>query len=312
MVIVRQRILTRGALGGAEVHVRALEQAGFKSSGEYDILHTHLPRSNILGWLFRRPGTKHVCTVHNVYDEHVAWRGRRWLLPLARIAWQRAGALIAISGHIGRWLLEEQGIQPEKLQVIPYGLEPMLKHALSPPASMACIGRLEKRKNQEFIIRALPYLKATQPQARLYLIGRDGGQEPWLKHLAKLLKVSHMISFLGELPNEHVRRILRHTSIYIQPSLAEGLGLALMEALACGVPNIIASDLPAFREFCPPEAWLIRTSQWLPRELAFIIDGMCKNAYLNSSTSELNQAHARRHFSLDKMILAHRRLYESL
>lgn len=85
------------------------------------LLHTHLPKADLYGWLTKRlrPRMPWVVTVHGKYAR---WRGGRIGLWLWRRALRRADAIIAISKDLKEWLVC-QGIPAKKVKVIYYGIE---------------------------------------------------------------------------------------------------------------------------------------------------------------------------------------------
>lgn len=144
-----------------------------------------------------------------------------------------------------------------KSTVIPNGLDITLyqkeinknqkKQELSLPQDsiiISCVGRLEKQKGQEYLIKALVPLSQNQPNLHLLLIGA-GSNEKMLKELAKNLKIAPQVHFLGK--TDDVPQLLAISDIFTLPSLYEGMSNALMEAMATGLP-IVATDIPENKE----------------------------------------------------------------
>lgn len=104
------------------------------------------------------------------------------------------------------------------------------------------IGELSKRKNQSIVIKALARLNRTDVK---YLIVGTGEQEEIFKQLAKTLGVDEQVIFLGH--RNDVPKLLNIADAFIFPSLQEGLPMALMEAMAVGLP-IVCSDIRGNRD----------------------------------------------------------------
>ncbi len=155
--------------------------------------------------------------------------------------------------------LSSMGADPKKLKVHRMGVYPA-KFQYSPripqadaPFHFISVGRLAEKKGTEFIIRGCEKLRATYPELafNLTLVG-DGPLENDLKQLAIDLGVSDIIEFTGNLPNSEVAEKLAHSDAFVLPSVTasngdmEGIPVALMEAMASGLPVIstIHSGIP--------------------------------------------------------------------
>ena len=98
------------------------------------------------------------------------------------------------------------------------------------------VGELNENKNQQVIIRAIAQLK--DPQIHYLLCGK-GDQRERLESLAKELGIADNVHFLGY--RKDVPQIMRAADIYAHPSKREGLGLASLEAMACGLPLVTSN-----------------------------------------------------------------------
>lgn len=107
------------------------------------------------------------------------------------------------------------------------------------------VGEHSKRKNHETILRAAALLK----HVRVLLCGWGEGLES-LKALAEELGIAHRVFFLGF--RNDVPVVLRAADVYVFPSLHEGLPVALMEAMAAGLP-CVASDVRGCNDLIVPE-----------------------------------------------------------
>jgi glycosyltransferase involved in cell wall biosynthesis len=104
------------------------------------------------------------------------------------------------------------------------------------------VGRLEKQKNHSLLINVLANIKNVH-----VAIAGEGTLRKDLEILATSSGVSDRITFLGRLDQESVRHLFKAADIFVQPSLYEGQGNALLEAMHAGLP-VIVSDLPVHRE----------------------------------------------------------------
>lgn len=111
------------------------------------------------------------------------------------------------------------------------------------------VGRIEAKKNLHLIIDAFAELKRVKkiPDAmQLLLVGRRGYQSEAILKAARE-KGSGAIRYLPWVPSETLQELYRNATAFLFPSLYEGFGFPLLEALSYGVP-VIASDIPSLRE----------------------------------------------------------------
>lgn len=94
-----------------------------------------------------------------------------------------------------------------------------------------------KYKGQEFVIKAISYLKEKGINKYKYqLVG--GGDNSYLKNIAKDYKVYDKIEFLGTMPHENIFDWLKNIDMYVQPSTTEGLPRSLIEAMSKALPSL--------------------------------------------------------------------------
>ncbi len=108
------------------------------------------------------------------------------------------------------------------------------------------VGRLVEKKGIRFLIEALSRIKNEYPEIKLLIIG-DGNMRGSMMGLCKNLNLTDNVIFLGLLPHRDLPRYFATADVFVLPSLSEGFGLVLIEAMSCGtIP--IATDLPAFAD----------------------------------------------------------------
>jgi len=117
------------------------------------------------------------------------------------------------------------------------------------------VGRLVRGKGPQHLIRALPAVRKTNPDATLYLCG-EGPIRDELTQEAAELGVRDAVHFLGQVPPEEMPSVYRAGDILVLPSRAEGVPRTILEALASGV-QIICTDLPQLREVVPADACFV-------------------------------------------------------
>jgi glycosyltransferase involved in cell wall biosynthesis len=209
-----------------------------------DILHTHIwgIKSALVPAIFNRVPVR-VHTIHA--DMHIEGKN---LGILGRMAIKSFGFTpVAVSKYIKERLEEYfdgkdipliyHGINLEK-----YGRKPVEK--TDDTVRLIHIGRLSVEKRQDLLITAVNAVSGICDNVRLLLVG-DGPDRERLQNMVDDLKLKGKVEFLG-LRND-IPRLLAHSDIFVFPSYKEAFGLALVEAMASGLP-VICSDSGALPE----------------------------------------------------------------
>jgi glycosyltransferase involved in cell wall biosynthesis len=143
--------------------------------------------------------------------------------------------------------------------VLTPGVEADLLDAPPARSSMGCrllyVGRLERNKRIDFLLRVLQRVLPEFPALSLRLVGEG----PWRRGLEYAVQTAGLqahVSFAGALTREQVNAELRQADVFVFPSAYESFGTAALEALAAGLP-VVASDLPALREATGGQASLV-------------------------------------------------------
>lgn len=124
--------------------------------------------------------------------------------------------------------------------------------------SGACVvhaGRLGREKQVDVLIRALPALARAVPEAMLALAGH-GTARPELEALARELGVAERVRFLGTLDHATLARLFRASDAVAIASTSESQGMALLQAMACGLPAVGARHGPLI-QYIPPQTGLL-------------------------------------------------------
>ncbi len=147
--------------------------------------------------------------------------------------------------------VQEIGLNPEKITVIPRGRKPILISYNDKPKNkkivtqLINVGRHEFQKGQIHLVKAVKILKEEGYNFHLTILGRDGTTTPKLEGFISQNNLKDFISLEGFKNN--VSQYLLHSDLFLFPSLYEGLGGALIEAQAAGLP-IACNDIPVLHE----------------------------------------------------------------
>jgi glycosyltransferase involved in cell wall biosynthesis len=206
--------------------------------GDVAHLHAHFGTNSAAVALFARllGGPRYSFTVHGPeeFDHPIELS-----LP-EKIA--HASAVIAVSdfgrSQLYRWIPYAEW---PKVEVVRCGVDAAFLAAGPQPIvdnrRMLCIGRLSEQKGQLLILEALAGLAAQGIDVEMVLAG-DGPMRPTVERRVRELGLEASVRITGWVSNDDVRKELLAARILLLPSFAEGLPVALMEALALGRPAI--------------------------------------------------------------------------
>jgi glycosyltransferase involved in cell wall biosynthesis len=196
------------------------------------VAHLHTFASQVLGTRAAlRARVPVVRTEHStrVYDDASCWPFSRWSLA-------RVDAAVAVSEHVRVVALARAPWAAERMTVVPNGVD-TARFAPGPVGPkgdgfvFTLVGRLEPRKGVDRAIQAMTGV----PGATLDVVG-DGGARAALEAKARALAVAERVRFHGYV--EDVRPLLARAHAALCTSRAEGLGVALLEAMAMGLPVV--------------------------------------------------------------------------
>jgi glycosyltransferase involved in cell wall biosynthesis len=138
-------------------------------------------------------------------------------------------------------LSAEEGIAPRKICTVRNGIDVSLFSFVGPQAKgpAVMVGRLCQDKDVETLVRAVALVAPDFPAFRLVVAG-DGECLPPLKRLTAELLLEEQVRFLGEVRD--IPALLAGASLFVLPSVTEGISLTLLEAMARGLP-VVATDI---------------------------------------------------------------------
>lgn len=132
--------------------------------------------------------------------------------------------------------------QWEKLHIVPLGVDPDVFPPRPSPGAGAesnvlCVGRLVPEKGQLILVLALARLTARGVSVRLHLAG-DGPSRSALEDMAHSFGLTGRITFHGSVNQDRLRGLLETADVFVLPSFAEGIPVALMEAMSMEIPCV--------------------------------------------------------------------------
>jgi glycosyltransferase involved in cell wall biosynthesis len=208
------------------------------------------------------PTTPTVLTVHDLiferYPQHHTWRNMLYLRAAMPRYVAAATAIIAVSQQTKADLVELYGADADKIFVVYEGVDAAF--APAPAAEMVrvrtlyspdrpyllMVGTLEPRKNHAAALHALARLKAQGFPHRLLIVGGQGWRFAPIQQLVADLGLTGDVTFTGYVPLADLPPLYTGADCVLLPSLYEGFGFPVLEAMACAAPVVCsnASSLP--------------------------------------------------------------------
>lgn len=232
-------------------------------SNKFDVVHSHSSKTGVLGRIAAKISNV-PCIVHTVHG---------FSFPAAKSVLQRKifkimewiGArcshkVICLHNDDARICREELGLSDKSIEVMANGIDLQKFHPLAAEADrhalrrnsefptdrklILMVGRLWEQKNPECLVEAYCQLwESGDPGADLVLVG-DGALKETLEARIKLAGLEPHVHFLGW--RTDTPELLRLSDVFVLPSRWEGMPLAILEAMGCGLP-VVVSDIPGNR-----------------------------------------------------------------
>lgn len=266
----------------------------FRGIGEeFDVIHAHYAApQGFLGVLLKKVRRKPLVVTLHGSDITILARG--FAKPLVSFVLKNSDAVIAVSEFLKREAVK-LGAREEKIKVI-YGGAPASKPERLRPESRAItfIGSLVWQKGVDVLIRAFGEVDKKFQDAELVIVG-DGRERKNLQKMSRELGIR--ANFLGS--REELGSALEKSAVLALPSREEGFGLALLDAMAAGVP-VVASRVGGIEEIIEHEYNGILFEKENSRELAERIIQILGNEELRKKLIE-NGKKTLKKFSWEKM-----------
>lgn len=189
-------------------------------------------------------------------------RTRRLMEKELEQSCKRADMIITISEFSKREIVKYMGIAPEKIEIVPCGVDleryhpnytekevkfSIEKYGIS-TGYLLYLGTLEPRKNIEKLIEAYELLKKEKKSVpKLVIAGKKGWLYECIFSKVEALGLTDEVIFTGYIEDDDVPKLIKGAELFLFPSRYEGFGMPPLEAMACGTP-VIASDAASLPE----------------------------------------------------------------
>jgi len=255
-----KKTLVRAAL-------RPLDLAHRRLARELKLDLIHYP--NQFGGLSLQRSIRRVATLHDLTplllpEMHPKARVQ-YYRRLARPCLARCDRVIVYSSNTRRDLVERGFAQESCIVNIPLGVDSSFRRGATTdsflaryqlePRFMLSVGVLEPRKNHRLLLEVLERLHQQGERLCLVLVGREGWN--WSNPLdePKFGRLRPYVKIFKDVPQDDLVEFYNRATVFVYPSLYEGFGLPILEAMACGVP-VVASDASSIPEVAGDAALL--------------------------------------------------------
>jgi glycosyltransferase involved in cell wall biosynthesis len=230
----------------------------------------HLPSYTIPFWA----PCPTIVTIHDViFAFHPEWCSKKQHIRfkhLVRLSAKKANAIIVVSNSTKKELLDLTKISEDKIYLTYLAADEIFKPNKDPLVLenlrqkynfkedyILHVGSLHPRRNIERIINAFSHLKKEIDKKIIFiLVGQWFDKKNKLNDMAKKLNIINYIKHIDYVPDDDLVKLYNFADLFIYPSLYEGFGLPVLEAMACGTP-VITSNISSLPEITGDAAFLV-------------------------------------------------------
>src|SRR5581483_6380499 len=205
---------------------------------------------------------KSVVTLHDLnFFNHPEWYSRSFRLVYAFTALpglREAERVVVISDYVREQAARDLHIEMQRLRRVYNGVRFTLQDEIFAHTTvpyLLCVGSLQPHKNLPRLIKAYSMVKETFPELELWVVGRPQPRFSEMPELHALLKTPG-VKLLGYLSDAELRAAYANALVFCYPSLEEGFGLPMLEAMICGAP-VVTSNCSCLPEIAGGAAELV-------------------------------------------------------
>jgi glycosyltransferase involved in cell wall biosynthesis len=283
---------------------------------EIEIVHAHLGRDcPLASFAVRNTNAKLIITRHVLFP----------LSRLHRFALSNVSRVVAVSKAVEKNLLEQKIFQKEKIRVVHNGILkcgdlPPLLHSkaesgdLSPRSKsflVGTVGELNQLKGHEEFIRAAALLVKKIDNIQFVIVGKDNSKKKKnakrFERLCEDLKIQSRVKFIDWI--EPLKDFLSSLDVFVSASRSESFGLAILEAMNCGVA-VVATKTEGACEIIENEKTGLLVEVDDVEAISDAVESLLKDELKRKAFGNAARRVVRERFSLEKMIDETEKVYQ--
>jgi glycosyltransferase involved in cell wall biosynthesis len=255
---------------------------------------------------------RRILTIHDAnafrFPEGYSWSNNllhRWFVPSTL---RNVDGVVTPSRHALSDLIYFLGLRSDRVWIVPHGVHSRF-HLIEPDGASAValsyglaepyllyVGTRQPRKNLPILLAAFRRLLEVFPKYKLAIVG-PGSPGDALEHHIRSLDLFSQVRLVGPVPDEDLPAIYAAAHMLVFPSLQEGFGLPVLEAMACGTP-VVCSDATSLPEVAGDAAVLVRADDPKPLSEAMMRVLADRSLWLSLRSRGLDRA---RSFTWDRV-----------
>jgi len=218
----------------------------------FDIIHCH-------DWMTvqaainakKISGKPMIMHIHNTIFDRGAGHGNPYEYELEKKGFDAADKIIAISQRVKDMVVNKYSIDPNKIEVIYWGIEqddPAYNLNYKSPLSkldnskiVLFLGRITIQKGPDYLIEAAKKILQFEPNTKFVFVG-SGDMEPQIIRRCAELGIGQNVIFSGFLSGAEVHKAFQMADVYVMPSISEPFGVVALESMRNGTPCIISKQ----------------------------------------------------------------------
>ncbi len=273
---------------------------------KFDIIHAHTRVTQVLAsYLSKITKIPFVSTCHGFFRRNLG----RQLYP----CW--GDRVIAISEAVKKHLMIDFYVKEEKVKLVHNGIDinqfkitAKRSDANYKSKTVGIIARLSTVKGHKYLIEAMAEVIREFDDARLFIFGQGKIKYELIKQ-AQSLKILKQVFFLPSISN--TAEVLQEIDIFVMPSIQEGLGLSILEALACGVP-VVASNVGGIPSIIKHDVSGLLVEPANPMAIAGAIMRVMEDRRLAIRLGQKGRQQVEEKFNLGTMVSEIEKVYEEV
>ena len=284
---------------------------------DMDVVHVQWPIPNGLGALIVKYfyGTHYINTI---YGEEIYLSKRYHTMFIIKLLVRNASKTVMISSGTLKASLKEH-FRKERFEIIPFGVDteffkPIKIEKNSKIFQILSVGYLIERKGFDYLVKALKEVLDSHNEVKLIIVG-SGPLETEIKNLIFELELEDNIQIINNIPDNELLEIYNLSDLFVLPSIidsqgnTEGLGVVLLEAMACKLP-VIGSDIGGIPDIIQDNLTGRLVQQKDTEGLSKAIIDLIENEDIRKSMALNGYEMVKRHFSWEQIAKDYIEIYK--